>query len=265
MRLGTKKWLISVLWGLSCSLAMGQTGNLAQPITLNVKDQPISEVLQLIDQQILSLSFSFNPDKIPVRALVTYQANNLPLKEILIYLSAQYHFDFELLEKQIVLTPSSKTTPLTYTLSGFVVDKKNGEALIGATIGADSLLTGAVANGYGFFSLRLPYGKHVIQTSFLGYEIGSDTIDFTRNINFDIRLSQSVPELQEVIVQGYKPVSIDLIQTGQVSISPKSISETPAAFGERDVIKSLENVPGINYNRMVQPFFMSAVAIRIKI
>jgi hypothetical protein len=255
MLFGTKKLLISVLLGLSCSLARGQTGNLEQPITLNSKDQPLSEVLTLIEQQITSLSFSFSPDKIPVRALVTYQLKNQPVKEVLAYLSAKYHFDFKLLEKQIVLMPAAGASPLTYTLSGFVVDDKTAEALIGATISVDSLLTGVVANGYGFYSLRLPYGNHIIQTSFLGYTIAADTIDFTRNITLDINLKQSAPELQEIIVQGYNPVSIDLIQTGKVSISPKAVSETPAAFGERDVIKSLENVPGINLQSDGSTFF----------
>ena len=255
MLIGFKKWLTIVLLGLSYSLAFGQTGIPDQKISLDVKDQPLSAVLKFIDQQITSLSFSYNPDKIPVRAVVTDQANNLPLKEVLAYLSTKFHFDFVLLEKQIVLTQASKSSPLTYTISGFVVDKKTGEALIGATISADSLLTGVVANGYGFFSLRLPYGKHTIHTSFLGYKIAVDTIDFTRNITLDIKLTQSAPELQEIIVQGYKPASTDLIQTGKVSISPKSVAETPAAFGELDVIKSLESVPGINLQSDGSTFF----------
>ena len=255
MLLGAKKWLTLVLLGLTCSLAIGQTGNLAQPITLDVNDQPVSEVLKLIEEQLRSFSFSFNPDKIPVRALVTYQASNLPLNEILAYLSAKYRFDFELLEKQIVLTPAARVSPLTYTLSGFVIDEKTGEALIGATISADSLLSGVVANGYGFFSLRLPYGKHSIQASYLGYEFFSQTVDFTKNITLDITLSQSAPQLQEIVIQGYNPVSVDLVQTGKVSVSPKAVADAPSAFGEGDVIKSLELIPGINLQSDGSTFF----------
>jgi TonB-dependent receptor-like protein/carboxypeptidase-like protein len=250
-----KKWLTIVLLGLSGSLAIGQTNQLNQPITLDVRDQPLSEVLETIDLQAANLSFAFNPAKIPLRALVTYHANNIPLQEVLNYLATKYNLNFELVEKQIVLTPSSALTPLTFALSGFVVDKKSGEALIGATVSADSSLIGTVANGYGFFSLDLPYGEHTIQTSFLGFEIASHTLDFTRNISIDIALSQSTPELQEIVIQGYSRTNVKQIQTGKVTLSPAFVTELPAAFGEQDVVKSLENIPGINLQSDGSTFF----------
>jgi TonB dependent receptor-like, beta-barrel/CarboxypepD_reg-like domain/TonB-dependent Receptor Plug Domain len=250
-----KKWLTIVLIGLSGSLAVGQTNQLNQPIILDVRDQPLSEVLEIIDLQAANLSFAFNPAKIPLRALVTYRADKLPLHEVLNYLSSRYHLDFALVEKQIVLTPSSKLTPLTFAFSGFVVDKKSGEALIGATVVADNSLIGTVANGYGFFSLDLPYGEHTIQTSFLGFEIASHTLDFTKNISFDIALSQSAPELQEIVVHGSSPTIVEQIQTGKVTLAPAAVAEIPAAFGEHDVIKSLENIPGINLQSDGSTFF----------
>ena len=255
MLVGARKWLTLVLYGLSISLANGQTGILEQKINLEVEDETLSATLKLIDQQLSSISFSFNPEKIPARALVNYQAINLPLKDVLEYLAAKYSFDFRVIEKQIVLTLSSSSSPLTYTLSGFVADKKTGESLVGATISADSLQTGVVANGYGYFSLRLPYGEHNIHVSFLGYELSSQTIDFTRDITLDIKLSQSVPELQEIIVQGYNLISVNLVQTGKVSISPKAVAEIPAAFGEPDVIKSLALLPGITLQSDGSTFF----------
>ncbi len=128
MHFSAEKWLLFVLMGLSSSLANGQqTGNLLQPISLDVKDQPVGNVLTLIDQQTSLLSFSFNPDKIPVRALVTYRAINQPLADILEYLATEFHFEFALLEKQIVLTPVKSSSPLSFNLSGFVVDKNSGD------------------------------------------------------------------------------------------------------------------------------------------
>ena len=89
MLIGARKWLTLVLYGLSFSLAQGQTGILEQKINLDVENETLGETLKIIDQQLSSLSFSFNPEKIPARALVNYQARNLPLNDVLEYLAAK--------------------------------------------------------------------------------------------------------------------------------------------------------------------------------
>ena len=43
-----------------------------------------------------------------------------------------------------------------FTLSGFVTDAENGEALIGANLYVPQLQVGTVTNDYGFYSLTLP-------------------------------------------------------------------------------------------------------------
>jgi len=43
-----------------------------------------------------------------------------------------------------------------YTVSGYIKDASNGEALIGASIFVTELSSGTTTNVYGFYSLRLP-------------------------------------------------------------------------------------------------------------
>lgn len=45
----------------------------------------------------------------------------------------------------------------SYTMSGLVKDKANGEVLIGATVYIRSLGKGTVTNEYGFYSLTVSY------------------------------------------------------------------------------------------------------------
>ena len=52
------------------------------------------------------------------------------------------------------------------TLSGFVTDADNGEALIRAAIAVEGLQLGAVSNNSGYYAVKqVPAGTHVVSTS----------------------------------------------------------------------------------------------------
>lgn len=51
------------------------------------------------------------------------------------------------------------------TLSGYLKNKANGEALIGATVFIPELKTGVITNPYGFYSISVAPG--IIQSTFL--------------------------------------------------------------------------------------------------
>ncbi len=46
------------------------------------------------------------------------------------------------------------------TLSGYIKDKKSGEALIGVSLFVKEISSGTVTNEYGFYSLSLPKGNY---------------------------------------------------------------------------------------------------------
>ncbi len=253
MLFGTRKWLFVILLVYAGHGARGQADELAQTVSLNIQGQTLAEALALIGKQ-TPLSFSYNPDKIPARATVNYTVKNQSLAEVLAHLGKTFRFGYRVIEKQIVLLPAGNQ-PLTFTLSGYVTDNETSESLIGATISVDSLGLGTVANGYGFFSLHLPYGRHTVQTSYLGYGIATQQVDLTQNQAVDFTLTPNAPQLQEIVVQGYSPLNVNLVQTGRVNIPPRAVAESPAAFGEKDVIKSLERIPGISLQSEGSTFF----------
>ena len=55
----------------------------------------------------------------------------------------------------------------TYTISGYIKDAKNGESILGATVGAIGTAKGCTSNPYGFYSLSLAAGKYSIKYSLL--------------------------------------------------------------------------------------------------
>ena len=57
----------------------------------------------------------------------------------------------------------------SYTISGYVKDKSNGESAVGANVYVKETMQGTNANAYGFFSLTLPKGNYTFICSSLGY------------------------------------------------------------------------------------------------
>lgn len=249
------RWLLVAILVVSVNnIAQSQSKTLQQLISIDVKELPLKEVILILQEQ-SGTSFAYNPNALPLESLITYKSIETSLQDVLLYISNTLHLKYEYIEKQIALLPDPMRPPLLFNLSGNINDTQSGESLIGATLRIDNLAYGTISNGYGFYSLNLPYGKHLIEISYLGFATKSDTINLVGNMNFNFGLDPGFPELDEVIVRGYKPPLVELIQTGLVTVSPKSISESPAAFGEGDVIKSLEKIPGIRLQSEGSTFF----------
>lgn len=79
----------------------------------------------------------------------------------------------------------------TYSVSGTVKDKKNGELLIGVTVKvSENPSINVVANEYGFYSLSLPEGNYTIVISNPGYQDFEQQIKVDQNIKLDLPLIQ---------------------------------------------------------------------------
>jgi hypothetical protein len=133
------------------------------------------------------------------------------------------------------------------TVSGYVRDAADGEALIGATVMASPAGVGTVSNAYGFYSLTLPKGTYEIRFSFIGYGEIRKTVELTQNQRLDVELSAQSTQLQEVVIsaEGDLP-EVEKIQMSTNRLSMNTISRMPAFLGEVDVIKSIQQLPGVS-------------------
>lgn len=137
-----------------------------------------------------------------------------------------------------------------YTISGTVKDKKNGELMIGVTIRvAEKPGVGATANEYGFYAISLPAGKYTITISYVGYGEQQQQIVLDKDIKLDIALVSSIEKgnkLQEVVVSSSKKnKNLTSSQMGTEVLNIKSIEKLPVLFGEKDVLKTIQLLPGV--------------------
>lgn len=141
----------------------------------------------------------------------------------------------------------------TYSVSGTMKDKKNGELLIGVTVKvSDDPTINVVANEYGFYSLSLPEGDHTIIISYPGYRDFEQQVKVDQNMKLDLFLDaeeQRSNKIDEVVVTGVKKdKNLTSAQMGTETLSIKNIEKLPVLFGEKDVMKTIQLLPGIKSN-----------------
>src|SRR5687767_15531576 len=102
----------------------------------------------------------------------------------------------------VILLPFLLQSQDKATVSGYVKDVANGEMLIGATVYKSTSAIAATTNEYGFYSLTLPKGKHVIAISMIGYKTVTFELDLQSSLSRIFELEDESRELEEVTVLG---------------------------------------------------------------
>ncbi len=132
------------------------------------------------------------------------------------------------------------------TLSGYVRDASSGEMVIGAVVNPAASTVGAVTNTYGFYSLELPAGSYRICCSSLGYASDTLQIDLTAARKQDFSLKPETLALDEaVVVATSKQDRLRKAEMGVASISGNLAKMVPVLFGETDIIKVIQMMPGV--------------------
>lgn len=135
-----------------------------------------------------------------------------------------------------------------FTLSGYVRDFSKGEEIIGVTIRVKDQRIGTTSNEYGFYSLTLPSSNYLIQVSFPGYLTIEKEVDLTssQTFNFQLKTENDEKELDEVVVSAEKAdANVSSPLMGVERLDPKEISKIPVIFGEKDLIKTMQLLPGV--------------------
>lgn len=134
-----------------------------------------------------------------------------------------------------------------FTLSGYVKDATNGEALIGATVFIEGASTGTSANLYGFYSISLPKGNYKVHYKYIGYSDELRSIELSEDIRLDIEVNLASSQLEEVVVSSKAlDQNVSSIEMSVAELDIKSIEKMPAFAGEVDIIKGIQMLPGVS-------------------
>jgi hypothetical protein len=136
-----------------------------------------------------------------------------------------------------------------FTISGTISDSTKGEELINATIKIKGQNIGAYSNEYGFYSITLPQGNYTLVYIAVGYQAKEQDVVLNKDIklNFQlVSLAEKIKELQEINVTAKKQdQNITDPLMGVERLNPAAIAKIPVLLGEKDIIKTMQLLPGV--------------------
>ncbi len=133
-----------------------------------------------------------------------------------------------------------------FTITGYVKDSLSGESLIGATISINGKNNGVGSNQYGFFSITLPEGKYAVSCTYVGYESQLIHFDLSKNTAFNFLLLPKISTNKEIIISAVKKdANVKNAQMGKIDLSMNQVKSLPVIFGEVDILKTLQLLPGV--------------------
>ncbi|MBN1822507.1 MAG: TonB-dependent receptor [Prolixibacteraceae bacterium] len=250
---------------LFCITVMGYSQSLDEiPVSYNLKNDSLSVFLKSLENQ-YNLKIFYKSSWIENGKIKNSYTNTLlneVFSEVLSYNKLTYKI---IQDKYIVIYPgqfgntsaSGNSSQIiiigdiinsgrykTATLTGKITDGKNREPLPGAVIYDNKLDKGTSTDKEGNFSLILPTGEHTLQLSFMGFEQSVKKINLVESGYVEFDLFEESHNLEEVTVVA-DDYNVSKTQMSIVKMDAKTIKNLPLLLGERDIIKSVAMMPGI--------------------
>lgn len=131
-----------------------------------------------------------------------------------------------------------------YTVSGTITELGSGELLPGVMVFCPAQQEGTSSNAYGFYSLQLQSLPAEVIFRFLGHKEVSVVV----NANGQRQdVSMELAEIQkELVIEGNRYLNTaEQTQMSTIEIPVDQIKKIPALLGEKDVLKVIQLLPGV--------------------
>lgn len=130
-------------------------------------------------------------------------------------------------------------------ISGYVLESGSQEHLPGVVCYSEGHNIATETNAYGFFSLQLPRTDSIpITFQFVGYRAQTLWITAKTPARINVLLIPA-GQLQEVIVEAKAESITQSPQMSKIDIPVSQIKDIPALLGEKDVLKVIQLLPGV--------------------
>jgi len=131
------------------------------------------------------------------------------------------------------------------TLSGNITNIKTGEPLVGITLFIADPLIGTTTDGFGYYSIQLPAGRHELHFRGLEVKETQRQVMLYSEGTLNVELEEKIFALSEVVVLGAKQNNIKSTSIGVEYLKMKDIKNIPTAFGEADILRVVMALPGV--------------------
>ncbi|MBK9736041.1 MAG: carboxypeptidase-like regulatory domain-containing protein [Saprospiraceae bacterium] len=236
---------IFILLSLTVSICIGQS----RPDEIVISYNSFNKPLKLILKELASISkvnLVYSESRIPAEKMVTINAKNEKLGNILSVILEEYDITYQIVGDQLVLVKDiKKQKEESITIYGYVKDNSSGEVLIGANVFLHDRSKGTVSNEYGFYSFKVSKQTQRLHYSYLGYKSEIIELSVFKDTLINIKLH---PDgfLNEIVIMG------DLLEeehestASQQNLHIDKILSSNHLVGEADLFRYLSNQPGIS-------------------
>ncbi len=131
------------------------------------------------------------------------------------------------------------------TLSGYIRSKNTGAPVSSATVSILGKPSAVQTDAYGYYSISVPEERSVLFVTSVGFRDTRRQLAMYGSGRLDIEMTDQVFSLNEVVVAGERGNQVKRMQMGLEKLSIKTIRQTPAVFGEADVISVILTLPGV--------------------
>lgn len=155
----------------------------------------------------------------------------------------------------IFFTINNNLEAQSYSISGYVKDQNDGNALVGANVFIEGTSIGAAADKNGFYEItNVKAGKYSLKAAYIGYKSFTDSVRFQgdeQDYVLDFSLNYTTIEGNEVVVTAQAKGQMDAINRQLNSkslvniISSDRIQELPDA----NAAETVARVPGVSIRR----------------
>src|SRR6202042_2058283 len=131
------------------------------------------------------------------------------------------------------------------TISGFIRNTRTGEPISGVVLTPEAPAISTVTDRYGYYSLSLPRGHHLLNIQALGMRDSHFQVVLYSDGKLDMDLREQVTTLREVIVSSQKTQNVNRVQLGVEKLDIQTIKTVPTVRGEADILRVVLPLPGV--------------------
>ena len=220
--------------------------NKGTKLNLNIRNATLESFVKQMEN---STGFSFiYGEEVKLTRRITLEAKQQTVSEILQRAFQNEPIRFEISGKHILLYKRpmpQKPVSRKFTISGYVTDGTSSETLIGANIIESRRSTGTATNPFGFYTLTLPEGEVNLGFSYLGYEKFHTHFELDKDTILNIHLTVNNQLAEVVILSDKRDAGIKSTAMGTNEIPMSQIQHTPTILGEADLLKTIQLMPGV--------------------
>ena len=229
-------------------------------ISLSVKEMKLEEILMRIENQ-TKYRFAYNKTEIDVDKSYSVDVNNAEIKEFLSKLFSEGDVHYNIIDRQIVLSPSSSKELSVATqqkpISGKITNF-SGAPLPGVTVVIKGTTSGTITDADGKFTISKVPSDAIFQFSFVGMK--TQEVIVTGKTSINITMQEENVGLDEVVAVGYGSVKKANLTTSISSLKQESIENRPitsiseAFSGQLAGVRAQQKdgVPGGNLNILIR-------------